>query len=70
MLSNNLKTLRKLNDWIQDDVAKKLEIGTSKYQSYEDGRAEPNIETLIKIADLYGITVDQLIRDRIKIGIK
>lgn len=70
MLANNLKILRKLKGWSQKRTAYNLEIGLPKYQSYEDARAEPNIGLLIRIADLYGITVDQLVRQKLKIGIQ
>lgn len=70
MLANNLRVLRKLKSWSQKKTAYNLEIKASTYQSYEEARAEPNVEMLIRIADLYGITVDQLIRNEIKIGIK
>ena len=32
-----------------------------KNQQYEQGKYEPNIEKLIKLSDLFGITVDYLI---------
>jgi transcriptional regulator with XRE-family HTH domain len=62
MLSKNLKSLRKINGWTQAIAAEKLKVKLPTYQSYEDGRAEPDIERLILIADTYKITVDQLIR--------
>ncbi len=63
MLSKNLKSLRKLKDWTQAVAAENLKVKLPTYQSYEDGRAEPDIERLILIADTYKITVDQLIRE-------
>ena len=70
MLSTNLKVLRRVNGWTQAEAAKKLKIKLPTYQSYEDGRAEPDIARLIKIADTYKITVDKLIRDKIEFNIK
>lgn len=63
MLSSNLKSLRKLKGWTQAVAADNLKVKLSTYQSYEDGRAEPDIERLIMIADTYKIMVDQLIRE-------
>ena len=31
------------------------------YQQYEQGKFEPNIEKLVKLADTFGISVDELI---------
>jgi transcriptional regulator with XRE-family HTH domain len=63
MLSNNLRILRKLKGWSQQKTADNLEIGLHKYQSYEEARAEPNIELLKRIATLYKITLDSLITE-------
>jgi transcriptional regulator with XRE-family HTH domain len=71
MLSKNLKTLRKVKGWTAEQTARKLKIKLPTYQSYESNRGiEPNIKTLIKISDLYKITVDKLVREEIKILIK
>lgn len=48
------------------EAAKALDIPYTTYISYEkydnkDVRREPNSETLIRIADFYGVTVDYLI---------
>ena len=45
----------------QADVAEKLNIPRANYQSYENGRNEPNIEMLIKLADFFNVSVDSLI---------
>jgi transcriptional regulator with XRE-family HTH domain len=69
-LSKNLFTLRKLQGWSRREIAEQLGIPTSTYQSYEDDRADPNIELLIKLSDLHNVTIDKLVRENIKIGIK
>jgi transcriptional regulator with XRE-family HTH domain len=70
MIAENLKTLRRSKNWAQVKTAKNLKIKLCRYQSYEESRAEPNIELLIKIADMYKITVDMLIRTKLKIEIR
>ena len=57
----NLKILRKKNKKKQDEVASHLQIARSTYQTYEYGIAEPNFETLKKLADYFHTTVDYLI---------
>jgi transcriptional regulator with XRE-family HTH domain len=69
LIANNLKTLRRIKDWPQRKAAYNLELKLSRYQAYEEGRAEPNIEILIRIAVLYNISVDRLLKEEIKIGI-
>lgn len=70
MIAINLKTLRRTKGWPQRKTAYNLELKLSRYQAYEEARSEPNIDALIRIADLYGITVDKLVREEIKIEIQ
>ena len=45
----------------QSDVAKAIGIPTNTYTGYESGRNELDLETLVKIADLYKVSTDQLL---------
>ena len=45
----------------QKEVALELKIDRSQIASYETGRTQPDIETLGKLADFYGVSVDWLI---------
>lgn len=56
-----LKEFRKKLGLSQDDMAKKLGVHNTTYGNWELGKTEPTIETLIKIADIYNVTVDELI---------
>jgi transcriptional regulator with XRE-family HTH domain len=70
LIANNLKALRRRKGWPQRRAAYNLELKLSRYQAYEESRAEPKIKLLIKMADLYEITVDKLVRSEIKMIIK
>ena len=48
--SENLKKLRKQNKYTVAQLSKKLEIGESTYRNYENGRQEPVVTTLYKMA--------------------
>ena len=61
MLNENLKKLRLENGYTMEDIAKELNLSIAAISLYEKGKREPNQETLIKIADFYGITVDDLL---------
>lgn len=56
-----LKELREKNNLKQQDVAKYLNKTKSGYGYYESGRTEPDISTLCKLADLYHVSIDELI---------
>lgn len=56
-----LKELRKENKKTQEEIAKFLQVAQRTYGGYELGTSEPTIDTLCKLADYYGVTVDYLI---------
>ena len=56
-----LLELRKKMNITQSELASKLYMTQNCYSSYENGRTEPNIETLCKIADFYNVTLDYLV---------
>ena len=58
--SERLKNLRKETGKTQEEIAQILGIQRSSYGEYERGINHPTAETLFKIADLYGVTVDYL----------
>lgn len=58
----NLKYLRKLRGWTQEEFAAKLGIKRSLLGAYEEERAEPRIEVLEVVGDLFKLTLDELLR--------
>ena len=60
---NKLKELRIKQNLTQIQVAKYLNTTHQTYNNYENGKYEPSIDMLIKIADLFHTSVDNLIRD-------
>lgn len=56
-----LKTNRETSGYTQKQVAELLKIAPRSYQRYELGEREPNIETLIQLADLFKISLDELV---------
>ena len=52
---------RKLNNLTQRQVASALNISQPSYIRYENGGAEPNIEKLVKLADLFDVSLDYLL---------
>lgn len=58
----NLKYLRKLRGWTQEEFAYKLGIKRSLIGAYEEERAEPRIDILEKLGDMFKLTLDDLLR--------
>ena len=58
---NRLKELRLSRDMTMRDAAKQLGLPYTTYVNYEKGLREPNSETLIAFANLYGVSVGYVI---------
>ena len=57
----NLKYLRKLRGWTQEEFANKLRIKRSLIGAYEEERADPRLEVLEIIADIFKLSLDELL---------
>ena len=61
MFKENLKKLRKQTGLTQKDIALKLNVVESCYANWEQGRTEPNIETLKKLCEILEVSADELL---------
>ena len=60
LIGKKLKELRLAENLTQDQLAKKLNINRVNYTRYETDKVRPDYETLIKIADFYDISLDEI----------
>ena len=58
---NRLKELRKQKGLTLAELGKEVNLKNNTLSRYERGIREPNISTLIKLANLFDVTVDYLI---------
>ena len=61
MFKDNLISLRKLNNLSQEELAEKLNISRQTLSKYETGESLPDIEKCKIIADLFGVSLDDLV---------
>jgi transcriptional regulator with XRE-family HTH domain len=61
LAGKNLKYLRKLRGLTQEEFANKLKIKRSLLGAYEEERAEPRIDVLELVGDLFKLTLDELL---------
>lgn len=61
MFKDNLIQLRKLNGLSQEELADKINVTRQTISKYETGESLPDIEKCAALADVFGITVDELI---------
>ena len=60
-MKEQLQALRKQRGLTQGDISEIIGVKLSTYQKYERDVIFPPYETLIKIADFYGVTTDYLL---------
>src|SRR5687768_12203894 len=61
LAGKNLKYLRKLRGWTQEEFANKVGIKRSLLGAYEEERAEPRIEVLETVSEIFKLTLDELL---------
>lgn len=62
-LSERIAALRTGLGMSQGDVAEKLEVSRQSVSKWETGQSVPDLDKIIKLADLFGVTVDALVRE-------
>ena len=60
-LGENIRRLRRLRDWTQDELADRLGTTSQSVSRWENGTTYPDMEFLPELADLFSVTVDALI---------
>ena len=57
----SIKDIRIRKGLTQSEVASALGVSSVVYSRYENGKRQPSIDTLIQMADIFGVTVDYLL---------
>lgn len=61
-LATNLATLRKKHGLTQMDLAEKLNVSRQAISRWEVGAAVPSTDNLKTLSDLYGVSVDDILK--------
>lgn len=61
MFGNRLSELRKQNNLTQKELAEKFDLTPKAISFYELGQREPDIDTVIKLAEFFHVTTDYLL---------
>ena len=62
--NNKLYELRKQKGFSQEELANRLNVSRQTVSKWEVGDSTPDMEKLIAISDLFGISLDELILDK------
>ncbi len=69
MIKDNLLILRNIYGYSQEEVATKINVSRQAYSKWEKGASLPDIVNCSKLAELYEITVDSLLKTEKSEGI-
>lgn len=65
-IEDKIKTYRKEKGWTQKELAELLHLSDKTISSWETGRTYPDLDSLIQLADLFDLTLDELIKEDTK----
>ena len=63
MLGDKIKLYRENKKMTQNDIANTLDVSPATVSKYESGALEPNIESLKRLAELFEVSIDELLND-------
>ena len=61
-IAKNMRYLRQIKKWSQEDLADELGITRARIGSYEEDRCDPPVDILIKLSSLFHIAIDALVK--------
>jgi putative transcriptional regulator len=59
-MNNRLKVLRAERDWSQGDLAERLDVSRQSVNAIETGRYDPSLPLAFKIAELFGLAIEDV----------
>lgn len=64
IFGKNITRLRKMENMTQLELAEKLNYSDKAVSKWEQGNSLPDVRVLVQLADLFGVTVDDLVREQ------
>lgn len=59
-MKNNLKVLRAMRDWSQQDLADRLGVSRQSVNAIEKGRYDPSLPLAFTIADVFELPIEEI----------
>ena len=59
-MKNHIRVLRAGKDWSQAELAERVHVSRNSINSIENGKFEPSLGLAFRIADAFGLTVEQV----------
>ena len=65
-ISDKIQLLRRENEWSQDELAEKLGVSRQSVSKWESGKALPDSEKVLAMAQLFDVSTDFLLKDEME----
>lgn len=66
ILSEKIIMLRKKYGWSQEELAERLDISRQSVSKWESGASIPDLERIVGMSQLFGVTTDYLLKDEME----
>lgn len=66
ILADKIARLRKKNGWSQEELAEKMNVSRQAVSRWESAQTVPDLEKILMLGDLFGVTTDYLLKDEIE----
>lgn len=66
ILADKIIRLRKKNGWSQEELAEKMDVSRQAVSKWESAQTVPDLENILRLGDLFGVTTDYLLKDEIE----
>ena len=63
ILADKIIDLRKKNGWSQEELAEKLDVSRQSISKWESAQSVPDLSRVIRMAELFGVSTDYLLKD-------
>ncbi len=66
IFADKLIQLRKKSGWSQEELANQMNVTRQSVSKWESAQAIPELEKIIKLSDLFGVSIDYLLKDEVE----
>ncbi len=66
IMAEKIAALRRRNSWSQEELAEKMSISRQSVSKWESGASIPNLDKILKMSELFGVSTDYLLKDEIE----
>lgn len=68
ILADKIIELRKKKGWSQEELAEKVDVTRQSVSKWESAQSTPDLDKILKLAELFGVTTDELLKDEQRPG--